>query len=159
MTSAESRFAASSKLDDVRVELSKKTFTTVRPRSAGSFFTSRSSERSNWRASARRRSTSSRVRSAIEMRWRRRGSFGGRSSSLRTSGRISPKSALLGRLEQEDAVDLVDLHELDVDALAARARQVLADVVGADRKLAVATVDEARELDAGRPAELEERLD
>ncbi len=49
--SAESRFAASSKLDEVRVEDSKKRLTTVRPRSVGSFFTSRSSERAKLRAS------------------------------------------------------------------------------------------------------------
>ena len=39
--SAESRFAASSNLDDVRVDDSKKRLTTVRPRSVGSFFISR----------------------------------------------------------------------------------------------------------------------
>ena len=82
MTSAESRFAASSKLDDVRVEDSKNMFTTVRPLSAGSFFTSRSSEAENVRASARSRSTSSFVRSLIEMRCRRPGPRGGSSSSL-----------------------------------------------------------------------------
>ena len=43
MVSADRRLAASSKEDDVRVELSKKTFTTVRPRSVGTFFTSRAS--------------------------------------------------------------------------------------------------------------------
>ena len=41
MTSAESLLAANSKLEAVRVEDSKKRFTTVRPRSVGSFFTSR----------------------------------------------------------------------------------------------------------------------
>ena len=61
--------------------------------------------------------------------------------------------------DQQDPVDAVDLLELDLDPLAAGGRQVLADVVGSDRQLAVTTVDEDGELDAGRPAALEERLD
>ena len=68
ITSADSRLAASSKLEDVRVDDSKKRLTTVRPRSVGSFFTSRSSERAKVRERARSRSTSSRSRSAIEIR-------------------------------------------------------------------------------------------
>ena len=47
MVSADSRLAASSKLDEVRVDDSKKTFTTVRPRSVGTFLTSRASTASN----------------------------------------------------------------------------------------------------------------
>src|SRR6266496_2259948 len=62
-------------------------------------------------------------------------------------------------LQEDDAVDLVHLDELDLDAFAARGRQVLADVVGPDRQLAVAAVDEAGELDAGGPSVIEERLD
>ena len=58
-----------------------------------------------------------------------------------------------------DLVDAVDLLDAHVDALVLRGRQVLADVVGADRQLAVAAVDEHRELDAGRAAEVEERVD
>jgi hypothetical protein len=84
MTSAESRLAASSKLDDVRVEDSKNRLTTVRPRSVGSFFISRSSERSKLRAVASSRTTSSRVRSSIEIRCRRGGGSAGGSSSSRT---------------------------------------------------------------------------
>ena len=38
-------------------------------------------------------------------------------------------------------------------------RQVLADVVGADRQLPVAAVDEHRELDRSGPAELEQRVE
>jgi hypothetical protein len=54
--------------------------------------------------------------------------------------------------DEQDTVDLVHLDELHLDALAARGRKVLADVVGADRELAVAAVDEDGELDAvGRP--------
>src|SRR5439155_5076211 len=48
--------------------------------------------------------------------------------------------------------------ELDLDALVARRRQVLADEVRADRKLAMAPVDENRELHPRRPPELEQRV-
>src|SRR5919199_6721469 len=147
IVSAESRFAASSKLDEVRVDDSKKRFTTVRPRSVGSFFTSRSSERSKVRAVASSRSTSSRPRSRIEIRCRRGGGAGG-SRASRARG-VSAKGLLLRRGDEQDAVDLVDLEQLHLDALAARGREVLADVVGADRELAVAPVGEHGELDAG----------
>ena len=57
------------------------------------------------------------------------------------------------RAGQQDAVDLVDLEQLDLDALAARGGQVLTDVVGADRQLAVAAVGDDGELDPGRAAD------
>ena len=66
---------------------------------------------------------------------------------------------LLGLTDEQDLVDLVDLDELHLDALGARGRQVLADVVGADRQLAVAAVDEDRELHACGPAVVEQRVD
>ena len=47
---------------------------------------------------------------------------------------------------QKDLVDFVHLDELHLDPLTARRRQVLADVVGADRQLAVAAVGEHCEL-------------
>ena len=53
----------------------------------------------------------------------------------------------------------VDLLEADVDPLLARRRQVFADVVGADRQLAVAAVAEDGELHPLRAAVVEERLD
>src|SRR6266511_1236527 len=157
ITSAESRLAASSKLEEVRVDDSKKRFTTVRPRSVGSFFISRSRADSKERAVASSRSTSSRVRSAIEIRCRLPGGRGG--SSSRTS-RISVIGLfpLRGRNEQ-DTVDLVDLDELHLDALAVRGWQVLADVVGTDGKLAVPAIAEDGELHAGRASVVEERLD
>ena len=43
--------------------------------------------------------------------------------------------------------------------LAARRRDVLADVVGLDRQLAVAAVDQDDELDGARPAEVDERVE
>src|SRR2546430_8671717 len=53
----------------------------------------------------------------------------------------------------------VHLEELHLDALLPRGRQVLADVVGPDRQLAVAAVDENRELDARRAAVVEQGLE
>ena len=58
-----------------------------------------------------------------------------------------------------DLVDPVGLLEADEDALVARGRQVLADVVGADRELAVAAVGEHGELDPGRAAVVEQGVD
>ena len=69
-----------------------------------------------------------------------------------------PTSFLAFR-DEKDTVDFVHLDELYLDALAACSRKVLAHVVGADRKLAVAAVGDDRELDAGRAAVIEERLD
>src|SRR6266516_1047899 len=129
---------------------------TSRPVSVGSFFTSRSRERSNVRAVASRRSTSSRDRSLIAIRCRFGGSAGGRRSSRMT--RMSPMGLLFWRGNEQDLVDLVDLDELHLDALAAGGGQVLAHVVGADRKLSVATVCEHSELHPGRAAVVEERL-
>src|SRR5436190_20385137 len=130
---------------------------TSRPLSVGSFLTSRSMLRSNVRAVASRRSTSSRVTSVMEMKCRRGGCPGGRRSSRMTW--ISPMVLLLGVGDEQDAVDLVHLDELHLDALVARGRKVLADVVRTDRQLAVAAVDEDGELDALGTAVVEERLD
>src|SRR5919201_5034774 len=131
---------------------------TSRPLSVGSFFTSRSRLRSKVRAVARRRSTSSRVTSLIEMKCRFGGGAGGRRSSRITlmSAVMAP---LLWRWDEQDAVDLVHLDELHLDALAAGGRKVLADVVGADRQLAVPAVDQHGQLDPVGPAVVEERLD
>ncbi len=156
--SAERRFAASSNDDDVRVDDSKKTFTTSRPRSVGSFFDSRACESANERAVASSRSTSSRPRSATESRWRRSGARGG-SSSPGTTCRSVIDSTSSASSTSIDAVDLVDLDELHLDALVARGGQVLADVVGPDRQLAVAAVGEDGELHARGPAVLEQRVD
>src|SRR4051812_46519265 len=131
---------------------------TRRPLSVGSFLTSRSRLRSNVRAVASNRSTSSRVTSLIEMKCRLGGGAGGRRSSRMT--RISAIVAPLFWLwHEQDLVDLVHLDELDLNALVARGRKVLADVVRPDRQLAVAAVDQDGQLDPLRPAVVEERLD
>src|SRR5918999_978944 len=73
--------------------------------------------------------------------------------------RISAMRLLFGGWDEQDLIDLVDLDELHLHALAARRREVLPDVVGADRELAMPAVREDRELDARRTAVVEERLD
>src|SRR5262249_28991499 len=60
--------------------------------------------------------------------------------------------------EQSYLVGPVDLGEHHAYRLGSRGRDVLADVVGADRQLPVAPVDEDRELDRTRPAEVADRV-
>src|SRR6266545_351583 len=129
---------------------------TSRPRRVGSFFISRSIERSKVRAVPSSRSTSSRLRSAIEIRCRFGGGGGGRRSS-----RMTCKSPIgfLRSWDEQDLVDLVDLDELNLDAFLAGGRQVLPDVVGSDRKLPVAPVGEAGALHARGAAVVEQGLD
>ena len=69
ITSADSRLAASSNEIRVRVESSKNRFTTVRPRSVGSFFTSRPASAASIRSAVSSTvSASSRLRSPAESR-------------------------------------------------------------------------------------------
>ena len=95
---------------------------------------------------ASRRSTSSRVRS----RDRQQVAAGRPPAAAGRPRRHEDRStSASSRSEIEHhAVDLVDLDQLDLHALAARRRQVLADVVGPDRQLAVAAVGEHGELHA-----------
>ena len=67
-----------------------------------------------------------------------------------------PRPAAAGDRHFVGPVELLEPH---VDPLLARGRQVLADVVGADRQLAVAAVAEHGELDPLRAAVIEERVD
>jgi hypothetical protein len=67
--------------------------------------------------------------------------------------------SFLGLGDEQDAIDLVHLDELHLDALAAGGGQVLAYVVGADGKLTMAAIDQARELDPRGSSVLEKRLD
>src|SRR5215208_236552 len=134
-------------------------FTIVRPRSVGSFFISRSRERAKLRAVPSSRSTSCLSRSPIEIRCRRGGGAGGRRSSRITRTSVIAGHLLFAVRNEQHAVDLVDLDELHLDALVAGRRQVLADVVGTDRKLSVTAIDEARELHARGTTVIEERVD
>ena len=63
------------------------------------------------------------------------------------------------RLGDGDLVGAVELGDAHVHALGAVGREVLADVVGADRQLAVAAVGQHGELDARRAAVVEQRVD
>src|SRR5260370_13459557 len=55
-------------------------------------------------------------------------------------------------------VDAVLLGDEDLDALRVRGGNVLADVIGPDRQLAVAAIDEHRQLDRPRAPEVHERI-
>ena len=139
MTSALSRLAAASKEIRVRVESSKNRLTTVRPRSAGSFLIGRSASERISSAVVRTSSASSRVRSAALSRCR----FIGSSDSL-----------------DRDRVDAVDRRRArTLTRSTSEVGQVLADEVGPDRQLAVAAVDQDREPDRARPADVVERVE
>src|SRR5260370_11316645 len=55
-------------------------------------------------------------------------------------------------------VDAVLLGDEDLDAFRVRSGHVLADVIGTDRQLAVAAVDEHRQLDRARAPGIHERI-
>src|SRR6266478_9655434 len=55
-------------------------------------------------------------------------------------------------------VDAVLLGDEDLDALRVRGGHVLADVIGTDRQLAVAAVDEHGQLDRPRAPEVHQRI-
>ena len=74
----------------------------------------------------------------------------GRRPSMRVVVMPPPRSHFVG------AVDFLEPH---LDALLERRRQVLADVVGLDRQLAVAAVDEDDQLDRARTAEVDQRVE
>src|SRR5262245_52175536 len=74
------------------------------------------------------------------------------------SFRVQAMLSLLGFFD-DDAVFTVVLAQAHGHALAARGGKVLADVVRTDRQLAVATIDEARQLDRGGPAEVDDRVE
>src|SRR5207245_9717940 len=114
----------------------------VLPRSAGTFLISR--EAISWRDAAV--STSNTI------------SLASRSRIVSRSFRVQPMLGLLGFFD-DDAVLAVVLPHPHGDDLAARSRQVLADVVRPDRQLAVTAVDQARELDGGRTSEDDDRVE
>ena len=112
----------------------------MRPRSVGTFLISRPETSAKLSARPRMRSMSSRERSSIDSRWR-----------------LMPGSSTAAR--DCHFVDPVDLLDPDVDPLAAGGGQVLADVVGPDRQLAVAAVGEHRQLHPLGPSVVEQRVD
>src|SRR6476469_4246974 len=132
ITSADSRFAASSNEILVRVEFSRKKFTTVRPRRAGTFLITRVPTSRNDSAVSRIRVTSVALRSCIDSRC----SF------------TSPCPL------HHDPVLAVELGDEHPDVIGASRRNVLPDEVGSDRQLAMAAIDEHGELDLARTAEI-----
>src|ERR1019366_7318877 len=94
----------------------------VRPRRVGTFLMSRCSTGRKLSAVSRMSSASALVRSSIDSRSR------------------LAISLLPGRADQHDLVSAVGLGQAHLDAFARCGRQVLADVVGPDRQLAMATV-------------------
>src|SRR6266550_4472180 len=70
---------------------------------------------------------------------------------------VRPRAPDLDAID-ENGVLVVDLLEVDLDDLLARGRHVLADMIGPDRQLAVAPVDEYGQADGLRPTEVDERV-
>src|SRR5581483_10463919 len=116
-----------------------KRLTTVRPRSVGSFLIGRSASWASSSAVSRMSSASDRLRSAAEIRWR--------------------FTVLPPLVADGHAVLPVYLVQEDVHDLALGGRQVLSHVVGPDRELAMAAVDQDRELDRPRAAEVVQRVE
>ena len=117
----------------------------MRPRRVGTFLMSRRPTSAKLAARAMIRSMSARSRSSIESRC--------------LIALLPARDGRPARLLDRDLVELVGLLEPDEDALVARGRQVLADVVGADRQLAVAAVGEHGELHPLRAPVVEEGVD
>ena len=145
MTSADSRLAAASNEIRVRVESSKNRLTTVRPRRVGSFLIGRSASRASSSAVSRTSSASSRVE------------VGGGEQVLVHRAVPSPARAV------PSMQDLRRRRRVSSSSTRTRSPagggQVLADVVGADRQLAVAAVDQDGELDRLGPPEVAERVE
>ena len=138
--SAESRLAARSKLDDVRVEASQKRLMMVRPRSVGTFLMSRSSTGQE---------ALGRVEQQLDVGPR----------EVLDADQVSLGHGHASLAHEDDLVDAVALGDAHADALARGRGQVLADVVGPDGQLAVAAVHEDRELHGRRPPVVEQGVD
>ena len=78
--------------------------------------------------------------------------------SLMSSRPMSSRVRKLLVSNDDHPVLPIGLLQVDKHSLAACGRHVLTDVVGPDRQLPVAAVDENRQPDSGGPTELEERV-
>src|SRR6516162_414456 len=141
ITSAERRFAAISNVVRVRVEFSKNRLNTERPRSSGTFLTSRSAIETNGTAVSRMRTMTSAGNPSSVSRCVS-------SPSLLSWGL---RTALLGGQRQ-----LAVFRPREHDVKVARNRESSARVGRLDWQLAAAAVDEHRELDPRRTTEVEE---
>src|SRR5581483_10901871 len=74
-----------------------------------------------------------------------------------TKARPSSRTSA-ANLDDDNSVHPVLFGDADLYLLGVGGRHVLADVVGPDRQLAVAAVDQHRELDGPRPPELNQRI-
>src|SRR5581483_6980382 len=144
ITSAESHFPAISNEVRVRVDGSRKRFTTVLPRRAGTFLISRDA-------------ISFMEAAVSRIVWI---SPGSRLRISSRSFRVRPIGALPSRLRflDDHPVLAIVLAQEDLDGLPPGGRQVLAHVVGADRQLAVAAVDQHGQLDHARAAQVDQRV-
>src|SRR6266540_3371106 len=175
--SAESHFSAVSKEKRVRVEASKKRFTTMRPRSAGTFLISRSPMGRMDSAVSKMSAISPAERSSVPSRsfeWRlvvmkdSKFQIPDSRSSLRGSDQTSRVAAPWnlergiccsgGFLQDPNLVGAVGLLEHDLDHLALGRWHALADVVRLDGNLAVPPVDQHGETNGTRPAEVDQAV-
>src|SRR5205807_4268372 len=139
ITSALKREAASSNEVRVGVLGSKKKLTSVLPRSAGTFLISRVPTCLKASAVSRMKLISSAESSRSP------------SKSLRFQ--------FISFFKQPDRVwFLVDVLETDLNLFARRRRQIFADVIGANRQLAMAAVDQCSELNSGRSSKRADRV-
>src|SRR6266508_2934862 len=175
--SAESHFSAVSKEKRVRVEASKKRFTTMRPRSAGTFLISRSPMGRMDSAVSKMSAISPAERSSVPSRsfeWRlvvmkdSKFQIPDSRSSLRGSDQTSRVAAPWnlergiccsgGFLQDPNLVGAVGLLEHDLDHLALGRWHALADVVRLDGNLAVPPVDQHGEAHGTRPTEVDQAV-
>src|SRR3954470_4615568 len=140
MMSAVRRWAASSKLMRVRVEGSMKRFTTVLPRSAGTFLMARAPTALKARAVSSTVLISSAVSDSMSSKCLRFQLMNG-------SGFLEVDRIFLG----------TGLGEVDANILRGGGGDILADEIGLDRQFAMAAIDQHRKLNPLGPAEIIER--
>src|SRR4029077_123742 len=138
ITSALRRNAASSKEVRVRVLGSTKKLTSVFPRNAGTFLISRVTTCLNASVVSRTKLISSAVNSRRPRR------------SLRVQRVVMSSSFFFQPNSIRSVVGFLQAH---LNLFVRCGRQILADVIGTNRQLAMAAIDQYSELDARRTAE------
>src|SRR4051812_32044674 len=151
ITSAESRLAAISNVVRVRVLFSKKTLKMERPRSSGTFFTSRSETGTNWSAVSRMWRMVSAGSPSVVSRWRSRPSGPNWIFALGSRLMMAPGSSALP-FDAEAQAALVGKHEL----VARRNLHRAAEEIRRYGQLASTAIGEHREAHRRGPAEVEE---
>src|SRR3990167_6402445 len=154
ITSADRRWAASSKVVRVRVEFSKNTLHTVLPRSSGTFFTARAPTSRNESAVSRISVSSSRGRPSRDRKWRSwpwSFSCSGRLAAMVVIWRVSVGKRLEFEGQRRGAGQFYPLIR--------RQRQGRADYIRAHRQLAGIQVKQADQGYAGRAAVIEQLIE